>query len=113
MGTLTKTNSTEKNSISSPNGWTEISNSENNTSPPLLVIPSVIHLRILPVQPSTFLSSFPPLLPSFSVTILLTTTSLETHQSQLLLQLKFLRDATPLVTIQTPLIMSRNNASSG
>merc|ERR1712166_859409 len=55
-------------------GWRETSNLESNTSL-LSVIPSVIHSRIPPVQLSTFSSSFPPLLPSFSVTILLTTIS--------------------------------------
>merc|ERR1712166_87666 len=60
----------------------KISNSESNTSLPSSVIPSVIHSRIPPVQLSTFSSSFPPLLPSFSVTILLTTTSSETNQHQ-------------------------------
>merc|ERR1712166_639428 len=82
-------------------GWRETSNLESNTSLLLSVIPSVIHSRIPPVQLSTFSSSFPPLLPSFSVTILLTTISSETsqHQSDMLRNSSL--TATALVRTQT------------
>merc|ERR1712070_4026 len=84
----------------------EISNSENNTLLPSSVIPSVIHSRILLVQLSTFSLSFLPLLPSFSVTILLTTTSSETPQLQLEMPNNFSNTATLLVRIQTLSLMS-------
>merc|ERR1711943_81277 len=95
--------STEPDSTNSVSGWTRTLNSEKPTLPPLLVIPSVIHSRIPPVQLSTFLSNFPLLLPSFSETTSLTTTSSETPPHQSIKVMLFSLDATPLVTTQTPL----------
>merc|ERR1712071_610144 len=119
LRTVSKSRTVQKSSTkrdsrrSTTSGWPETSNSESNTSLLLSVIPSVIHLRILPVQLSTFSSSFPPLPPSFSVTILLIITSSETKQPQSSSLTILLLTATPLERTPIPSIWLSRTATNG